>query len=204
VRHGQFDFSYRIPGLRNWLAIYSDSLVHDDVSPIDAPRRAAIEPGIYLSHLPKIPRLDFRLEAASTDPAITNSNGGRFFYWEAIYHDVYLNKNSLMGSWIGREAKGFQALTTYTISPLSRIEFEYRNQKVAKDFIPEGETLNSYAVSAQVRLTPQLDLSSSFQVDRWKAPVLATGLQSDVAATVQITFWPTSWKTAAAQSNHSN
>jgi hypothetical protein len=67
VRHGQFDFSYRVPGLRNWLTVYTDSLVHDDVSPIDAPRRAAIEPGFYLSHFPGLPKLDLRVEAASTE-----------------------------------------------------------------------------------------------------------------------------------------
>ena len=36
---GAFDFSYRLPFIRNWLTLYTDSEVHDDVSPIDAPRR---------------------------------------------------------------------------------------------------------------------------------------------------------------------
>ena len=31
--------------------------VHDDVSPIDAPRRAAVVPGFYLSDFPKLPKL---------------------------------------------------------------------------------------------------------------------------------------------------
>lgn len=199
VRHGQFDFSYRIPGLRKWLTIYSDSLVHDDVSPIDAPRRAAIEPGIYLSHFPKLHRLDLRVESASTDPRITNSHSGQFFYWESFYHDVYLNKTSLMGSWIGREAKGVQARSAYSISPFSSIQFEYRNQKIAKDFIAEGQTLNSYAAKAQLRLSPEFQLDSTLQIDRWKAPVFATGLHSDVIASAQITFWPKHWKASAGK-----
>ena len=58
--------------------------VHDDVSPIDAPRRASWRPGLYLSHVPGIPRLDVRVAAASTDPPITNSNGGHFMYYEFI------------------------------------------------------------------------------------------------------------------------
>ena len=33
ARHGSFDFRYRLPGLRNWLTLYTDSLVHDDVRP---------------------------------------------------------------------------------------------------------------------------------------------------------------------------
>jgi hypothetical protein len=52
ARHASFDFRYRLPGLRNWLTLYTDSLVHDDVSPVDAPRHAAITPGIYLSRFP--------------------------------------------------------------------------------------------------------------------------------------------------------
>jgi len=194
VRHGQFDFSYRVPGLRNWLTIYSDSLVHDDISPIDAPRRAAIEPGFYLSHFPKLPKLDLRVEAASTDPGITNSNGGKFYYWEVFYRDVYLNKSFLMGSWIGRESKGVQAFSTYWFSPQSNLQFQYRNQKVAKDFIEDGETLNSYAVKATVRVVPEVEVSGLLQYDRWTAPVLAPGLQSNVTTSVLFTFWPRNLK----------
>jgi membrane-associated phospholipid phosphatase len=197
VRHGQFDFSYRVPGLRNWLTVYSDSLVHDDISPIDAPRRAAIEPGFYLSHFPKLAKLDLRVEAASTDPGITKSNGGKFFYWESFYHDVYLNKQYLMGSWIGREAKGLQAWSTYWLSPLSKIQFQYRNQKVAKDFIEQGETFNSFGLNSTIRVTPELELAGGLQYDRWKAPILASGLRTNITTSVQVTFWPKDWKLAA-------
>ncbi len=197
VRHGQFDFSYRVPGLRKWLTIYADSLVHDDVSPIDAPRRAAIEPGFYLSHLPGVPKLDLRVEAASTDPAITTSQNGRFFYWESRYHDVYLNKTFLMGSWIGREAKGFQVFSRYWLSPVSKIQFEYRNQKIAKDFVPDGETFNSFSVRGIIRVKPEWEIDSLLQYDRWKAPVLSPGLQSNVTTSVQVTYWPKSWKASS-------
>ena len=40
------DFSYRIPGLRNWLTFYMDSMVWDEISPIGS-TRAAVNPGIY-------------------------------------------------------------------------------------------------------------------------------------------------------------
>ena len=72
ARFGAFDFSYRLPFVRNWLTLYSDSEVHDDVSPADAPRRASWRPGIYLSHVPGISKLDIRVEAASTDPPSFN------------------------------------------------------------------------------------------------------------------------------------
>jgi hypothetical protein len=39
ARFGAFDFSYRLPFVRKWLTLYTDSWVHDDTSPISAPRR---------------------------------------------------------------------------------------------------------------------------------------------------------------------
>jgi hypothetical protein len=197
ARHGQFDFSYRLPGLRKWVTLYSDSLVHDDISPIDAPRRAAINPGIYVSHFPKFAKLDLRVEAVNTDPPITNSVGGEFFYWESIYHDLYLNKKSMMGSWIGREGKGVQVWSTYWLSPFSTIQFSYRNAKVAKDFIPEGETTNSYAMNAKLRLRADLELAGGVQLERWKAPILATTPQNDVTTSIQVTFWPKRWQASS-------
>ena len=129
VRHSQFDFSYRLPWLRKWVTLYTDSIVHDDTSPIDAPRRAAINPGVYLSHFPKLPRLDLRVEAVSTDPPGVSENAGGFIYWEYYYHDVYTNQGNLLGSWIGRDAKGGQAWLTYWLNPKESIQLGYRNAK---------------------------------------------------------------------------
>ena len=67
-RSSSFDFTWRLPFVENWLTLYTDSIVHDDVSPLAAPRRAAVNPGLYLSHLPKLPHFDLRAEAVSTDP----------------------------------------------------------------------------------------------------------------------------------------
>lgn len=48
ARFGAFDFSYQLPFARNWFITYTDSEVHDDVSPIDFPRRASWRPSLYL------------------------------------------------------------------------------------------------------------------------------------------------------------
>ena len=69
ARFGTFDFSYRLPYLRQWLTLYTDSLVHDDTSPISAPRRAGIRPGLYLSQFPKLHQLDLRVEAVRHGPS---------------------------------------------------------------------------------------------------------------------------------------
>ena len=62
ARFGTFDFSYRLPFLRDWVTLYTDSLVHDDVSPISAPRRSGVHPGLYLARVPGMEHLDLRVE----------------------------------------------------------------------------------------------------------------------------------------------
>ncbi|MGC2110578.1 MAG: capsule assembly Wzi family protein [Candidatus Korobacteraceae bacterium] len=192
ARHASFDFTYRVPGLRRWLTLYSDSLVHDDVNPVSAPRRSAVNPGIYLSHVPGLPKLDFRAEAVYTDPPTPASLGGHFIYWETIYHDLYLNNKFLMGNWIGREGHGYQAWTTYHLSPQSSIQVGVRNAKIANDFIPGGSTEWDWNMSAMLRVRKDLEVKSFLQYETWLLPVLAPTRQSDFTSSVQLTWWPAS------------
>jgi hypothetical protein len=191
ARHSQFDFSYRLPWLRKWVTLYADSIVHDDTSPIDAPRRAAINPGIYISHFPKLSRLDFRAEAVSTDPVSeTPGTAGKFYYYEAVYHDLYTNQGNLLGSWIGRDAKGGQAWLTYWLSPKESIQLGYRNVKASQQFVPGGTTQNDFSVRAIFRVKRDIELNLFEQLEFWKAPILATGLQKDFTSALQITYFP--------------
>jgi Capsule assembly protein Wzi len=190
ARFGTFDFSYRVPYLRQWLTLYTDSLVHDDISPISAPRRAGIRPGLYLSHFPELHQLDFRVEAADTDPPTSRSNGGQFLYWEQIQKQGYTNKGFIMGDWIGRESKGGEAWLTYHLSPREQIQLSYRNAKAAKDFIPGGTTQNDFQISTTKRIHNNFEVKGSVQYEAWKAPVFKPQKQSDVSAGVQITWYP--------------
>ncbi|HVZ82351.1 MAG TPA: capsule assembly Wzi family protein [Terracidiphilus sp.] len=197
ARFGAFDFSYRLPFLRKWLTVYSDSEVHDDVSPIDAPRRAAWRPGIYLSHFPGAPHLDLRVEAVSTDPPIANSNGGVFMYYESIVRQGYTNNGNLMGDWIGREGKGGQAWLTWHLSGNEWIQLNARNQKVAKDFVPGGTTLNDFGVQAVKRIGRDFEVNGRFNYQRWNAPIYPTGTpvypspdHTTTVTTIQLTWFP--------------
>lgn len=151
ARFGAFDFSYRLPFVRKWLTLYTDSEVHDDVSPADAPRRAAYRPGLYLSHVPGIPKLDLRVEAVSTDPSASDhpappqgpsypSLYGRFMYYEGVQKQGYTNNGQLFGDWIGREDKGGQAWLTYHLSGNEWIQAGLRSQKATGYFIPGSTT----------------------------------------------------------------
>ena len=205
ARFGAFDFSYRLPFLRNWLTLYADGEVHDDVSPIDAPRRASWRPGLYLSHVPGVPRLDVRAEAVTTDPPITNSVGGRFMYWEVVQAQGYTNNGSLFGDWIGREGKGGQGWITYHLSGNEWIQVGVRNQKAAKDFIPGstsqtipgtpfliqgGTTINDINFQAVKRIGKDFEINGNFAYEQWKAPIYLPGKQTVTTTTIQLTWFP--------------
>jgi Capsule assembly protein Wzi len=188
-RHSSFDFSWRLPWVEKWLTLYSDSIVHDDASPISAPRHASINPGLYLSHLPRLPHVDLRAEAVSTDPDAL-PGGGQQIYYEFEYPDGYTNKNNLLGSWIGREGKGGQAWLTDWLSPKEYIQLGYRNAKVSNSFIPGGTTQNDINIKAVLRLKDNLELNAFGQAEFWKVPVLASGQQHDFTGSFQLTYFP--------------
>jgi len=191
ARFSAFNFSWRLPYLQRWLLFYCDSEVHDDVSPVSAPRRSAVRPGLYLSHFPGLAKLDFRVEGVSTDPVSRDyTPGGLFMYWEVVQRQAYTNDGFIFGDWIGREAKGGQAWLTYHLSGNEDIQFTYRNVKAEQTFIPGGTTQNDYMASVLKRLTPDLELNTWLQYEQWKAPLIASGLQKDTAVAVQLTWYP--------------
>jgi hypothetical protein len=192
-RRGGFDFRYRIPGLRKWLTFYSDSLVDDDPSPLAAPRRAAINPGIYLSHVPGIPKLDLRAEAVNTDAPTGRSVGGKFVYWNLVFHDSHTNDGNILGSWIGREGKGYQGSSTYWLSGYNFVRLGYRRASVSSDFVPGGGSLNDFSIRTDLRLRSDVFFSGGVQYERWRMPLLAPDLQTNVTASFQFTFRP-HWK----------
>jgi len=207
ARFGAFDFSYRLPFVRNWLTLYSDSEVHDDVSPIDAPRRASWRPGLYLSHVPGIPKLDLRVEAVSTDPPIAITvPAGHFMYYEIVQQQGYTNQGQLFGDWIGREDKGGQGWITYHLSGDEWFQVGVRNQKAAKEFIPGGTTyipgttaypaggttLNDISFQIVRRIGKDFEVNGNFAYERWKAPIYLSGQQTVTTTTIQLTWFPKS------------
>ena len=189
ARFSDFNFSYRLPFVRNYATFYVDSITHDDVTPISAPRRAAFRTGLYLSQIPGAHRFDLRAEGVLTDPRVTRSLFGQFNYYEIIQRQGYTNKGFIMGDWIGREAKGGQAWLTYHISGQEWVQLEYLNKKNAKDFVG-GTTQNQFKVEVVKRLAPQLELDAWAQYERWKAPIYKLGAQQDTIVVGQLTWYP--------------
>ncbi len=188
-RRSTFDFSYRIPYFRHWLTVYADSLVDDEFSPLGSTRPSMCM-GVYLSHLPKLPKFDLRMEGLYTD--VPGQKPGGFLYWNGRYRSGYTSDGNLLASWIGRQGRGGQAWTTYWFSPRSKVQWNYRHEEVDKTFIGGGH-LNDIGVKAELLMRSDLQLSASTQYEQWQFPVLSPQPHIDVTTSVQITFFP-HWK----------
>jgi hypothetical protein len=190
ARFGAFDFTYRLPFPRNWLTLYTDMEAHDTPSPIAKPLHGTFRPGLYLSHVPGIPKLDVRVEGVDTDSSYPSSIGGRYQYWEVIQKQGYTNQGQLFGDWIGREDKGGQAWITYHLSGNEWIQAGLRNQKASKDFIPGGTTLNDINFQVVKRIGGEFEVNGNFTYERYKAPTYLPGAQTVTTTSIQLTWFP--------------
>src|SRR5271166_1179941 len=173
-RRSGLDFSYRIPGIRNGMTFYAEGMAeHDEITPLFGPDVAAWLAGFYIPRLPRIPKLDFRVEGGYTDPP---SSGGDVafgaFYWDGTWITGYQNARHLMGSWMGRQGQGAQAWTTYWFTPRNKLQFGFRHQKVSQEFILDGGTLTDANVRAEFWPRSNLGISAWVQYERWLFPVI--------------------------------
>jgi hypothetical protein len=208
ARFSTFNFVWRLPFFTHSVTLYTDSIVHDDVTPVSAPRRAAYRPGIYLSQFPHFHKLDLRVEAASTDTSTLRSLQGQFNYFETEHRQGYTNKGFIIGDQVGREAKMGQAWLTYHLSGNEWVQLEFMHKKTPKDFVPGGTSQTQFLVDVVKRFGKEknIELNASVQFERWMAPVpqnfqdqplVITGgplfystPQHDTVAAFQITWYP--------------
>ena len=186
-RLSEFDFSYRLPGLRNWVTLYTDSMVIDEYSPLGS-TRPQINPGIYLPQLPKLHKMQLRFEGVTTDLNIPAAFGPGAVYTDDRYRSGYTNNGILLGNWIGRRGRGEQAWATYNFSPRTQIQVGYRHNNVDPGFLPGH--LQDVNVRGDVQLRHDLSLSAYVQYETWNFPALAATGQTDVTGSIQLTFWP--------------
>jgi membrane-associated phospholipid phosphatase len=192
-RTSGLNFSYRLPGLRNWLTLYGDGYTDDEFSPIAYVDVSAWHAGLYLSHFPGVSRLDLRAEGVYTDipgGVSANTKNPGSFYQNSTWRSGYTNNGDLIGSWIGRGGQGAQAWSNYWFSPRDRLQFFFRHQKVSQEFIPGGGSLTDAGVRADYSLCSNLSLSVSVQHERWLFPVILPNAVRNVTASVGIVFEP--------------
>ncbi len=185
-RFSAFDFNYRIPGLRNWLTFYMDSMVVDEYSPISS-NRASVNPGLYMPRVPGIPKLQLRAEGIR-EPLTQEFHPG-FVYIDGRYLSGYTNNGDLLGNWIGRAGWGGQGWATYSFSSQSFLQFSYRAQRVAHEFL-EGGSLNDFSLKWNQAVGAQITLSAMAHYENWRFPLLAAGRQTNFTTSVQLTYRP--------------
>jgi membrane-associated phospholipid phosphatase len=181
-RFSSFDFTYRVPGLRKYLTLYSDSLVGDEVSPIGS-TRPMLNPGLYLPQIPKAPKLELRIEGFKAEPRLGT------IYIDRRYHSGYANAGNLIGSWIGRQALGGEAWVKYSFTPRASLQIGYRHQEVDR-YLAGGGHLNDFSATYDCRFGTHLALSARAQYERWAFVALHPGPQSDFSTSMQLSYYP--------------
>jgi hypothetical protein len=182
----EINLSYHLPGLRKNVVVYAEGMAWDDPLQGKFVARFAWDPGIYLPSLPKLKKLDLRLEAAYTNLPKLPYQG--YFYSNAHYPQGYTNYGQIIGSWVGRQGIGGQASSTYWISARNKATVSYR--EVTEDAsILGGSNQNDVSANYTWLLRPDVELSVMGQYEHWNAPLLG-GPKSDFTSSFQIKFFP--------------
>lgn len=181
------DFTYRLPYLRNWLTLYLDSLVVDEVSPIGS-TRANVNPGIYMPQLPGLPKMELRAEGINESRRKEFSPG--FVYSDNDrYRSGYTLDGNILGNAIGRAGRGVQGWTTYWVAPRNKLDFHYRLQTVSPAFIGGGR-LEDFSAKSEWMIGANVSFSGLLQYEKWRFPVLSPMKESNFTTSVQLTFYP--------------
>lgn len=190
-RRGGFDVAYRLPKLRDWATFYVDAFTDDEQNPWLAWNKSAFTSGLYFSRIPKLPKLDCRVEGIFTDlPGTIPVVQRGFFYNNDRYRSGYTNDGNLIGSWIGRQGQGAEAWANYWFTAKSKLQFNFRHQKASAQFIPGGGSLSDFGVSTDYWVRSRVELSAWVQHERWLFPVIQPNISRNVTAAVQIAIFP--------------
>jgi hypothetical protein len=188
-RKSNFDFSYRLPFLSRIVTLYADAYSDDDPSPIDAPRRAVWNPGIYFARLPWLPHMDLRVEAVSSEGLATDF-GGQHFFINNQYLDGNTNKGFLLGNAVGRDGRAIEGRSGYWFSARTRVEAGYRQNKSGTGFLPGGGTITDGFVNGSYAINRYWQAELFTQYERFLIPSYMPGSQHNTSGWLQINWTP--------------
>jgi len=183
------DLTYRLPALRDWATFYVDSFQEDEISPVNRPYKAAFQSGVYFAKLPKMSKLDLRIEGGTTSP-INFPTCISCYYNNNQYLNGYTNNGYLIGTWLGRAAQGEFVKSTYWFSVQRRIDLQVRHRTIDRQYLPQGGSQNDAAVDVDFFVKSGFRLSGTVQYERWLIPLLAANRQSNVSVSFEVGFWP--------------
>jgi membrane-associated phospholipid phosphatase len=190
----EMDWTFYVPKARNYIVLFGDAYAEDDGLPIQNPARNPWHPGIYITHFPKIPKLDFHMEGVSTEQKGIIHGGGNhgvYNYWNETYFDGNTVNGNLLGNTVGRDGRALQSWFTYWISPTNTLQFTYRRNTVSSDFVPGGGAWQDYAVRSNTFLKIGFYVKTELQCENIsRFPLLFNGPKRNFTALVEVGFIP--------------
>jgi len=196
----EMDWTFYVPKVRNYIILYGDAYAEDDILPVENPPRNPWHPGIYITRIPGLPKLDFHMEGVSTESPCgiigpgnhgCGGNRGILNYYNGGYPDGNTNNGNLIGNTVGREGRTIQFWLTYWISPRRTLQFIYRHNTVNPDFIPQGGAWQDYGLSNEMHLQNGFYVKSELQYEHIsRYPVLFNGPQRNFTVTLEVGFSP--------------
>jgi membrane-associated phospholipid phosphatase len=188
----EMDWTFYVPRVRNYIVFYGDVYAADDFIPWQNPPKNPFRPGIYITHFPKLPKLDLHIEAASTEsPGWNEGNHGNLNYWNYTYRDGSTYNGFLIGNTVGRMGRAIQSWLTYQVNVRNSLQFTYKHNSVSPAFIPKGGYWQDYAILDDLNLRSGFYLRSELQYEHISSyPILFNGSRENVSAILEIGFFP--------------
>ena len=188
-RYGAFQFAYRLPRLRD-VTLYADMMANDEPTPLTYPHESAMNPGLYIARLPRLPHMDLRIEGLYTN--IPNyADGVGAVYFNQHYASGYRNAGQVIGSWVGRAGTAVDAKTTYWFSASRELDLSFRRQFNDRHMIGGGG-LDDFAAHAAWQLRGPWHLEAGLTGERWKFPILRDTPATNVVATFGLIYYSAS------------
>jgi membrane-associated phospholipid phosphatase len=191
----EMDWTFYVPKVRHILVLYGDSYADDDILPIENPARNPWHPGIYLTRIPGISKLDFHMEGVSTETGTVahsnNFNSGQLNYTDGYYLGGYTINGNIIGNTVGREGRAIRGWLTYWVSPQNTLQLSYQHNTVNADFIPQGGAWQDYGLRSETHFRGVFYMKAAVQLEHIsRFPVLFNGPQNNVTASLEIGFTP--------------
>ncbi len=196
----EMDWTFYVPKLRNYIVLYGDAYAEDDILPVQNPPRNPWHPGIYITRIPGVPKLDFHMEGVSTESSCgiigpgnhgCAGNRGLYSYYNTSYRDGNTNNGNLIGNTVGREGRTIQFWFTYWFSQRSTLQFIYRHNTVNPDFVPQGGAWQDYGLRNEMHLQNGFYVKSELQYEHIsRYPILFNGPQRNFTVTLEVGFSP--------------
>jgi hypothetical protein len=189
--HASFDWTFYVPKVRNYIVFYGDLYADDSLIPwLDQPRNP-FRPGIYITRIPGISKLDLHIEATSSESPGNPGPPGKLNYFNSIYRDGYTNDGNLLGNTVGRMGEAYQGWLTYWFSARNTVQLIYKNSSVDRRFIPGGGAWQDYSVQNETYLHSRFYFKSDLQFEHiGHFPVLFHGPQNNFTASLEVGFMP--------------